>query len=85
MRHNHVMSGTGQATLFIQTRSPKTDFEAQFCVDCGFLKKTGFKNIQPRAMTMGIREYQPIQTRDQKARIKIGNTEYRVHTLHGLA
>jgi hypothetical protein len=78
-------AGIAILSLFAHTRSPKTDFDAQFLVDLAFLKHTGLKNIQANDIIPGIRHHHPIHTLLQKARTIKGSTEYLVHTLQGLA
>jgi hypothetical protein len=77
--------GISILSRFAHTRSPKTDFEAQFLVDFALGNSTGLKNIQASDIIPGMRHHQPIQTRLQKARTIKGSTEYLVHTLQGLA
>ena len=77
--------GSGTSSRFKNTRSPKTDFDAQFFVETGALKKIGFTNIQTRDNMPGMRHHQPIQMRDQNATTISGKTEYLVPTLQGFA
>jgi hypothetical protein len=79
------ISGISMVSRFIQTRSLRTDFDAQFFVDRTLLKNTGLKNIQAKEIAAGIAHHQPTQTLLQKASTIRGRTEYRVHTLQGFA
>ena len=79
------MSGIAILSLFKNTRSPSTDFDAQFFVERGGLNSTGLKNIHNTDRIPGTRQHHPIHALDQKAATITGNTEYLVHTLIGLA
>src|SRR5689334_10394074 len=58
-------AGISTALRSDQTRSPRTLFDAQFRVDRGGGKNSGLTIIQVTASAIGMRQYQPIQSRLQ--------------------
>jgi len=77
--------GTGLLLRSDQNFSPSTDLEPQLSKCLGFLNKVGFINSHISKIIIGMRQYHPIQTRDQMATIKNGKVANRVHIDQGLA
>jgi hypothetical protein len=78
-------SGIEILSRFRKTRSPNTDFDAQFLVDFGTGNNRGLRKTHAMDSDTGMRHHQPIHTLLQQAKTSMGKTEYRVHTLQGFA
>lgn len=71
--------------LFINTLSPSTALEPQLLKFLGLLKRVGFIKTQRTRISIGTREYHPIQTLYQTANTIKGNVANLVQIDHGLA
>jgi hypothetical protein len=76
-------SGSSDRSRSVQIRSPTTALEAQFFVDRGGRKSSGFTNSHADETTSGINERRPIHFLLQIEPASIGRTAKRVQTLAG--